>query len=224
MAKKKKYRIYCQNCAASVSGDTVLDTPPDTCPVNAAHTIDATSKCVTEDYALDNLAADRAPTVNDDVNAGYVVNSRWIWGTLEWICTDNTSGAAVWTPVLTGVFGTQYNYAESLDDSTTTSTSMQQKLRLTVSVPAGVYRVGWSYGLTTSAANKLVKSQIQVDDTTTLATPAQYPANTGVSAPCPGFAQVTLTAGSHNIDIDWCIDNSGTAIIRYARLELWRVG
>ena len=44
-----------------------------------------------------------APTVNDDLNRGYGVNSTWVYDGRLWICTDNTSGAAVWkvTPLIT---------------------------------------------------------------------------------------------------------------------------
>lgn len=38
------------------------------------------------------------PTVNDDVNLGYIAGSTWINTTNDtiWICVDNTDGAAVW--------------------------------------------------------------------------------------------------------------------------------
>ena len=44
-----------------------------------------------------------APTVNDDGNLGYGVNSTWVYDGRLWICTDNTPGAAVWqvTPLIT---------------------------------------------------------------------------------------------------------------------------
>lgn len=40
-----------------------------------------------------------APTVNDDSGDGYIVGSRWIDTTndKEYVCLDNSSGAAVWT-------------------------------------------------------------------------------------------------------------------------------
>ena len=44
-----------------------------------------------------------APTVNDDSNLGYGVNSTWVYDGRFYICTDNTTGAAVWqvTPLIT---------------------------------------------------------------------------------------------------------------------------
>lgn len=49
-----------------------------------------------------NLNADADPTITDDAGAGYSVGSRWINTDLspgnrdEWICLDDTSGAANW--------------------------------------------------------------------------------------------------------------------------------
>lgn len=45
-----------------------------------------------------NLNAVAAPGVNDDITLGYTVGSRWIDITndKEYVCLDNTNGAAVW--------------------------------------------------------------------------------------------------------------------------------
>jgi len=50
---------------------------------------------------LDNLAATVAPTVNDDVTAGYDVGSKWLDTTADtaYICLDSTTGAAVWSSI-----------------------------------------------------------------------------------------------------------------------------
>ena len=44
------------------------------------------------------LDATQAPTVNNDVDEGYTVGSRWfdITNDKEYVCLDNTDGAAVW--------------------------------------------------------------------------------------------------------------------------------
>lgn len=44
------------------------------------------------------LDATVAPTVSDDIDEGYVVGSRWVDITAdkEYVCLDNTDGAAVW--------------------------------------------------------------------------------------------------------------------------------
>lgn len=45
------------------------------------------------------LDATVAPTVNNDIDEGYTVGSRWVDVTAdkEYVCLDNTDGAAVWT-------------------------------------------------------------------------------------------------------------------------------
>lgn len=49
----------------------------------------------------DKLDATSAPTVNDDVDLGYSVGSKWVDVSADkaYICLDNTDGAAVWTEV-----------------------------------------------------------------------------------------------------------------------------
>ena len=46
-----------------------------------------------------NLVATTAPTVNNDTSEGYSVGSRWVdmTGDKEYVCLDDTDGAAVWT-------------------------------------------------------------------------------------------------------------------------------
>jgi len=45
-----------------------------------------------------NLSATTDPTINDDVNAGYSVFSKWINTSTEeiWVCVDDAAGAANW--------------------------------------------------------------------------------------------------------------------------------
>lgn len=45
-----------------------------------------------------NLTATAAPTVDNDTTEGYVVSSRWydVTNDKEYVCLDNTDGAAVW--------------------------------------------------------------------------------------------------------------------------------
>lgn len=43
-----------------------------------------------------NFAASGAPTVNDDVTAGYTAGSVWIYGSAIYICVSAADGAASW--------------------------------------------------------------------------------------------------------------------------------
>lgn len=54
-----------------------------------------------------DYTATSAPTVDDDVDLGYVVGSRWVDITAdkEYVCLDNTDGAAVWTETTGGGTG-----------------------------------------------------------------------------------------------------------------------
>lgn len=51
-----------------------------------------------------NVSAGAAPTVTDDEDAGYSVNSQWLVPSTgqQWYCIDNTAGAAVWLPYASG--------------------------------------------------------------------------------------------------------------------------
>ena len=55
--------------------------------------------------ALDNRTATADPTASDDDTQGYSVGSIWVWGTpgfAQYICTDATTGAAVWDTITYG--------------------------------------------------------------------------------------------------------------------------
>lgn len=224
MASKKKYRIYCNTCAATKDGWTNLDDPPSQCPVNAGHSVVADSKAVTEVLSLDNLSAITDPTINDDINDGYVVGSRWINTQTknEFVNVDNTAGAAVWTVTRKDVFGTEYNYAASEDEASTTSGSWQERTTLTVTLPAGNYMVAWNWEQKGAMA-KAISARVMLDDITELSYMwFNYYSN---YYPFSGMAQTSLTAGSHTFCIEHCSPNSATtSYIRRARIAIWRVG
>ena len=60
----------------------------------------------------------QAPTVNNDVDEGYVAGSRWVDVTndKEYVCLDNTDGAAVWTET-TGAAGGYTNLTSFVDQT-----------------------------------------------------------------------------------------------------------
>jgi hypothetical protein len=126
----------------------------------------------------------------------------------------------------TDVFGTQEVYAESLAESSTTSTNFQQKLRLTTgNLPSGTYRIEWYYTWSNSSTSYYTKTQIQVNDTTTIMSETVTPRIAGTTSdfPASGYWRGTLS-GVDNIDLDYCSSNSGaTAYIRNVKLNLWRI-
>ena len=115
-----------------------------------------------------------------------------------------------------------YDYMASEAESTTTSLTFVQKLRLTTSsLAAGDYRIGYSMEITNSNKKQRTEVRVQVDDTTTIAEGVNAALNQHDDyVMVSGFAVVTLTAGTHNIDIDYRA-LSNTAKIRRARLELF---
>lgn len=224
MPNKKKYRIWCNTEASNVSGYSNLDDPPSTCPNNAAHSVNADTKCVTEVYCVDNLTATADPGVGDDIDDGYGVGSRWVntQTANEFSCADNTKDAAVWIKSRKDVFGTEYHYAESLSESSTTSTNYQEKVELVIAnLSAGTYRVGWSSGMRSSSGAKSYAARCLLDDTTDLGYVQNYNPEYMVFA---GFASVTLTSGSHVVCLEYkAVQESMTVYMRNARIEIWRV-
>lgn len=125
-----------------------------------------------------------------------------------------------------GIWGTEFDQAADEDLDSTTSTTYQQKLRLSVTgLPAGTYRIGWTFGWAGSAANRTFKYRVQVDDTTDVFEQFSEPKDPGSdqNLPSGGFRYIALTSGDHDIDLDYGVVNNGTAYIRNARLEIWRV-
>jgi hypothetical protein len=136
--------------------------------------------------------------------------------------TDGGSGVAT----ITMIFGQFFSQTSSDGESTTTSTTYQQKLRLTYNAPSNAtYRIGWYAELnepeTGIFSNRLCLGRVQVDDTTTLAE-VQVGATRDIWEVFSGFALVALTSGNHDIDIDYASNESGTVGIRRARIEVWR--
>ncbi len=102
------------------------------------------------------------------------------------------------------VFGTEYDSAESLGTSSTTSTAWQTKLTLTTgTLPAGTYMVNWTYEWAGSSASADVDIQVEVDNTTVIMDQRQEPKDPGTdqSNPKGGQVPITLTNATHTIDI-----------------------
>ena len=123
-------------------------------------------------------------------------------------------------------FGSEYNYAVSEEISSTTETTYQQKLRLTVSgISGGTYRINWSLEQDSLKASLATGHRVQINDTTTLVdnvddkkTANQYHASSG-------FSIKTLVSGTYNIDLDYKTESGSGAgtNIKNTRLDVWRV-
>lgn len=127
----------------------------------------------------------------------------------------------------TATFGQNETYAESLAVSTTSSTSFQTKVTLaTGSIPAGDYRIGWGYAWYYTNTARSFNARVRIDAATQIMTHIGAPQLTATTQrqPVGGFAQVTLTATTHSITLEYSTSSaSDTAGISDARLEIWRV-
>lgn len=155
---------------------------------------------------------------------------------LEQVKDNNTSNFvastmnnyALYNSITNKVFGNNFQETSDNTTSSTSSTSFQQKLRLTTgTLPIGTYRIGWYYEWNFSNASQDFRGRVQGDDIIDLMEHRQEPKdpNSDQSNVVSGFAYVTTTSeDTHFIDLDYC-SSTGiyTAYIRNAKLEIWRV-
>ena len=123
-----EYGIPAGGGNVSYSGTPVIN---DFARFTALDTIEGRSYAEAKaDLSLDNvenlkvkLDATQAPTVNNDINEGYTVGSRWfdITNDKEYVCLDNTDGAAVWIET-TGSGGGASQLSDLSDVGVTTPT------------------------------------------------------------------------------------------------------
>ncbi len=137
--------------------------------------------------------------------------------------TDGGSGIATIT-IGGSVFGSEFTRAEALSETSTSSSSPQQKLRMTTgSLPSGTYRVGWSYSWWIDDTGKAGRYRLQMNDATQLMYHSQRNnEKVAVNHPGSGFAYVTIS-GVNTFDLDYWSESDKDTYISDARLELWRV-
>lgn len=132
------------------------------------------------------------------------------------------------------VFGDQCQLEEETAPASNSTSTPLQYLRLTtpVALPAGTYEVKWFYVWSHGNITSDIAARVQVDDTTDLIDPAgtgihrEEPKDAGTTQRMveSGFAHVALTAGAHDVDIDfWSATTVGTSVMYHARIEISRV-
>jgi len=140
--------------------------------------------------------------------------------------TDEGSGVAKVVSSSASVFGSNHQEESSYGDSSTTSSTAQTKLTLTTpTVPAGLYRLGWYYEIENSSVTGRFGSDIRNNtDSVTLGESDVQPSNTLNDYMLSGYAYVTFSSsGSKAFSIRYWNHDDGTATIRQARLEFWRI-
>lgn len=174
-----------------------------------------------KEFKIENLAL--APTCDSTLKGKVYHNTT---DTYSYVC-NGTAWVQIDAVVETSVFGTEYDYIEDETLSTTTSTSYVQKLRLTTaSLPAGNYRIGYSYQWALLADDRDFMAEVQVDSTTVIHDHHQEPKEKGAGQEFAnsGFKVMALGDGVHTIDIVYATEDSAKlASIWGVRLEIWRV-
>ena len=116
--------------------------------------------------------------------------------------------------------------AASDGDSSTTGEGFTEKVKLTFTAEAADYLIFYSAEIRTSDSSTLVEAQLEQDDTTQLAF-VDYTPDRGIKigyGPFSGVVRVTLTAASHDFDIDFSSSISGKTVnIRRARIHAMKV-
>lgn len=122
--------------------------------------------------------------------------------------------------ITVGNFGRQYFYQESDALSTTTSSTFQNKVTFTTtSLPSGTYRLGYTCEISNASNGVLTELQVTLGGST-VALPTMEADNDFLLF--GGFVHRSLS-GVVTANMNYRAATGGTAQIRRARLELWRV-
>lgn len=143
-------------------------------------------------------------------------------------------GASGVEPIGNIMFGSQFQYEQDLSESQTTSITYVELLSMTVTgtnttysgVPAGEYRLGWSFEWRMDKLNNDFKLRIQLDNTTDLYVFQSAPfVAINFFNPNSGFTYCeNVSSGVHTIDMDFASsDSKATAIADNVKMEFWRV-
>lgn len=170
----------------------------------------------TIDLDIPSLTTDSSP----DGSSDYVVTYDNSSSSHKKVLLDNLPGGG------SSVFGTEYHYEESLELSGTSSSSYVKKLVMeTSSLPAGDYRVAVSYNWLQTSTGSDFRAQLLLDSETEIYFHQQEPKDSGKdqSHTASGFTKVTLSSGTHTINLNYSEQSGNSAYISNARVELWRV-
>ena len=123
------------------------------------------------------------------------------------------------------IFGSEFQEVSDESNDSTTSSTYQQKIRMTTSLlPTGKYRVGWFWEWNVSNSSADAEFRVQLNDTTDITNTVIESQDSVNYHPHSGFYYLDNVSGVQNIDIDYRINSgNGTITIRKARLEIWRI-
>lgn len=123
------------------------------------------------------------------------------------------------------IFGTQVKYVESLNTTTTTSTSYIQKLLLTTDfIPSGIYRIDFYYIFTIDNNNKKMNVRVLVNNVDTIHETTESIHESGLEESRHGFAHVPLNLGVNTVSLDFRLaDTSSQISLSNAKMSMWRI-
>jgi len=165
-----------------------------------------------------------------------VLDGTSTWAVGDWVVF--ISGAWKRWEASAGGTGFPEYIGDGEDDTfrSTTSEKWQQAQRLNFTAPAtGRYRIGWSYMWSFDGTSRDFKCRVQLDDSVGLygnESHVQEPKDssgrgaggTDQRHAASFFRNVTVVAGSHYVDIDYCSgDDDDAAAIHFSNIEVWRV-
>ena len=158
----------------------------------------------------------------DDAYITWDNNQLQVSSTLSGVMPTEDGHLATKDYVDADVFGNEYTYAEREAESTETGTAFVNKVTLTTAtIPAGDYHIQWSLEMKSSASNRDVEMQVDLDAGTILN-------NTTIRLDeyiaLGGHKRATLTNAVHTVEIDFRrITGGGTCYVQRARISMWRV-
>jgi len=169
---------------------------------------------------LDDLAA---PDDNTDLNASTTKHGLLL--KLDNNASNFLNGQGAWAVPGASSLPSQWNYAESEAESSTTSTTYQTKVTMTTgSLPSGDYMVEWSAELTSSQRDRNTFVEIADSVVGTLAESTKGKVDVDLTYTIvSGIARMTSISGVRTITLKYKSVVDYTGYIRRARLALWRV-
>lgn len=102
-----------------------------------------------------------------------------------------------------GIFGSEFQYDEGTNGSTTASWLNVARITTPSDFPEGNFIIQWQFQYRQENDGPLAQARVQIDDTTTIFTSSDYDVRFLISRhPGFGFKWLPLTAGVHTIDLD----------------------
>ena len=123
-----------------------------------------------------------------------------------------------------GSFGSEYNYIDSLGNSTTTSRTFQTKATLTTTLLlGGNYLFQVSYACSNTQTNKFFEVSVILDGTTTVHDNLESIGAPNYSTVANDFSRQVLVAGVHTFVLQYRNVDPSSLNIRSARMQLLRI-